>query len=290
MSGWIKIHRGMLDNPAVCKDADHLAIWIHLLLNATHKPLDILIGSKRVTLQPGELATSRKSLSEKYKLSESKVERILNLFKIEQQIEQQSFSTNRVISVLNWHKYQESEQQSEQQSDSDRTAIGQQSDTNKKERTKELKNKRIKELKPKASFDAYTSNPELISSLESFIEFRKKIRKPMTEKAVTLLLKNLDELASTDQVKIAILEQSILNGWQSVYALKEQTNFNQGRQNNRNFSKPAMAVVKDTEPAPEIPPEEMERMLALARSLKERNGGNGSRGTDQAAGTGGRRS
>lgn len=147
MSGWIKIHRGMLDNPAVCKDSDHLAIWIHLLLNATHKPHDILIGNKRVTLQPGDLATSRKALSVKYKVEESKVERILKLFKNEQQIEQQSYSTNRIISVLNWHKYQEIEQQNEQRVNSERTASEQRVNTNKNERKKELKNERNKDLK-----------------------------------------------------------------------------------------------------------------------------------------------
>lgn len=147
MNGWIKLHRNMLDNPAVCKDAEHLAVWVFLLLNATHKPYDTMIGGKRVTLQPGQLVTSRKTLSDDLGISQSKVERIINLFKIEQQIGQQSFTTNRVISVLNWHKYQESEQQSEQQSDSDRTASGQRPDTNKNKRTKEQKNGRKEDLK-----------------------------------------------------------------------------------------------------------------------------------------------
>lgn len=147
MNGWIKLHRNMLDNPAVCKDAEHLAVWVFLLLNATHKPYDTMIGGKRVTLQPGQLVTSRKTLSDDLGISQSKVERIINLFKIEQQIEQQSFTTNRVISVLNWHKYQEAEQQSGQQSDSDRTASGQRPDTNNKERSKEQKNGRTEELK-----------------------------------------------------------------------------------------------------------------------------------------------
>jgi hypothetical protein len=43
----------------------------------------------------------------------------------------------------------------------------------------------------------------------------------MTDKAVSLLLINLEKLApGDDETKIAILEQSILNGWKSVYALK----------------------------------------------------------------------
>jgi len=54
-----------------------------------------------------------------------------------------------------------------------------------------------------------------------FAEMRKKIKKPMTEKAQKMIVNQLDKLASTDEAKIAILEQSILHCWQDVYELKE---------------------------------------------------------------------
>ncbi|MEK0313711.1 hypothetical protein [Cohnella sp. 56] len=222
MNGWIKLHRNMLDNPAVCKDAEHLAVWVFLLLNATHKPYDTMIGGKRVTLQPGQLVTSRVTLSDELDISQSKVERIINLFKIEQQIEQQTFSKNRVISILNWHKYQESEHQNEQEVDTNRTPSEHQPDTNKNKRIKELKNTRTEEQK-NLLFAAYTSNPDLISCLDSFSELRKKIKKPLTDRAITLLLGKLDELATGDVDKIAILEQSILNSWQGIFPLKGET-------------------------------------------------------------------
>lgn len=52
MDGWIKLHRKLLDNPVVTKDSDHLAVWIYLLLNATHREVDVLFGGKRITLKP----------------------------------------------------------------------------------------------------------------------------------------------------------------------------------------------------------------------------------------------
>jgi hypothetical protein len=58
------------------------------------------------------------------------------------------------------------------------------------------------------------------SAIESFAEFRKKIRKPMTDRAVELLKKKLDELASDEETKIEIINQSIMNGWQGVFPLK----------------------------------------------------------------------
>ena len=86
MEGWIKIHRKLLENPIVSKDSDHLAIWIYLLLNATHKEIPAVFKGKKIILQPGQLITGRKSMSEKLKISESKIFRVINEYKNEQQI------------------------------------------------------------------------------------------------------------------------------------------------------------------------------------------------------------
>jgi len=40
MEGWISLHRQLLNNPTVCKDSDYLAVWVYLLLNATHTGYD----------------------------------------------------------------------------------------------------------------------------------------------------------------------------------------------------------------------------------------------------------
>lgn len=114
-SGWIKLYRKMLDNPVVCKDAEHIAVWIYLLLNATHKEVDVLLGNKKVRLKPGQLITGRKKIASQLKISESKVQRILCSLESEQQIEQQMNSCNRLITIVSWEAYQKSEQQSEQQ-------------------------------------------------------------------------------------------------------------------------------------------------------------------------------
>lgn len=88
--GWIKIHRKILDNPIVCKDSDYMAVWIYLLLNATHKKIDAIFKGKRITLEEGQLITGRKAIANKLQISESKVQRILETFKSEHQIEQQT--------------------------------------------------------------------------------------------------------------------------------------------------------------------------------------------------------
>ena len=130
MEGWIRVYRKMLANPVVMKDAEHLAVWVWLLLNATHTPYDTLFGGKKITLSKGQLVTGRVKIAQELKVSESKVERILKCFESEHQIEQQKSNKNRLITLINWNKYQRSEQQNEQQLNNNWTTSEQQVNTN----------------------------------------------------------------------------------------------------------------------------------------------------------------
>lgn len=138
MEGWIKLHRKTLDNPIITKDSDYLAVWVYLLLNTTHKEYDVLFKGKRTTLKKGQLLTGRKSISEKLKIDENKVQRILKTLENEHQIEQQSSNKNRLITIVSWDKYQQDEQQIKQQANNKRTTTEQQVNTNKN--VKNIKN------------------------------------------------------------------------------------------------------------------------------------------------------
>lgn len=135
--GYITLYRQILDNPIVTKDSDHVAVWIHLLVSATHKDYDINHLGKRFTLKRGQLVIGRKVLAEKYKISESKVQRILKTFEIEQQIEQQTTNKNRIITIINYDTYQFGEQQNEQLVNNKWTTTEQQLNTNNKHNTQE---------------------------------------------------------------------------------------------------------------------------------------------------------
>lgn len=66
----------------------------------------------------------------------------------------------------------------------------------------------------------YSSVPELNEAIISFIDYRKKARKPMTDKAVSLLISKLDSISKNTNEQIEIINQSILNGWSGVFPLK----------------------------------------------------------------------
>ena len=61
---------------------------------------------------------------------------------------------------------------------------------------------------------------ELEKTIKDFKEFRKSIKKPMTDLAVELLRKKLQKFAAAESDQVQILEQSIVNGWQGVFELK----------------------------------------------------------------------
>jgi len=134
MEGFIKLYRKLLINPVVCKDGDYLAVWIYLLLNATHKEMPAMFKGSKITLKPGQLITGRQSIATKLKISESKVQRILKCYETEHMIEQQTSNQNRLVTVLNWELYQGSEQQNEQQMNNQRTTSEQRVNTNKNDK------------------------------------------------------------------------------------------------------------------------------------------------------------
>lgn len=224
-NGWIKLYRQTLDNPIVMKDADHLAVWIYLILNATHDEYPALFKGEKITLKPGQLITGRKAISNVLGISESKVFRIINCFKSEHQIEQQTSNKNSLITIVNWDLYQVSEQQNENQMNSNRTASEQQVNTNKNERMKECKNVRNKkESKEKNDYqlvaDLYNETCVSFPKLRTLSDSRKKTIK-------------------------ARLHTYTINDFKLLFQKAEASDFLKGR-NERNWSATFDWLIKDS--------------------------------------------
>jgi hypothetical protein len=59
MSGWIKLHRKIYNNPRA-NDPEWLAVWIYLLLHAANESTEVIFKGDRISLKPGQLLTGRK--------------------------------------------------------------------------------------------------------------------------------------------------------------------------------------------------------------------------------------
>jgi len=87
-----------------------------------------------------------------------------------------------------------------------------------------------------SSSRAREEKSELEKAIDDFIDMRKKIKKPATERAMNTIRKKLQEMAPDDEpTQILILEQSIECCWQTVYPLKEKHGNGQRSTNNKSF-------------------------------------------------------
>ena len=160
MAGWIKLHRQLRNNPHM-NQPNYRAVWTEILLEAQHKPRDVIFKGKRITLKPGQFTCGSNQLSEWTGVPASSVRRILKIFKSEQQIDVQASNKFSLITVLNWDKYQGVEQQSEQQVSINRAASEQQVAT-----PKECKNE--KNDKKSASRSLGNSIPPAIEDVTEY--------------------------------------------------------------------------------------------------------------------------
>ena len=93
--------------------------------------------------------------------------------------------------------------------------------------SKEYNNKNIinnKEKKKKTErhiTSIYESN-EFKETFNEFIDMRKSIKKPATNKAIEMIITKLEKVNNEEQA-IKMLERSIINNWQDVYEIQERS-------------------------------------------------------------------
>lgn len=114
MSNWVKLSR-KLATSAIAAKPEYLAVWVHLLMAASYKEGEILVGRQVVRLNPGQLVFGRHKFSEKTGVSENIVRSALKVLENLQQITIKSESKFSVITITKWAHYQTEEPASNQQ-------------------------------------------------------------------------------------------------------------------------------------------------------------------------------
>ena len=87
-----------------------------------------------------------------------------------------------------------------------------------------LKKERKKETSYDKIINSMVEDEEIKNSIYEFIKMRKLIKKPMTDRALTMLINKLEKLSSDKDIQIKILERSILKNWTDIYELKGDNN------------------------------------------------------------------
>jgi hypothetical protein len=226
LNGYVKLHRKLLQwgwySDCVVKD-----VFLHLLIIAAFKDGEFLgqhIKAGQAIIGYGKLATELGFTTQQVRTA---------LKKLESTGEISKKSTNKftLVTVENWGDYQLDSYDTnipitnEQQTNN--IPITNEQQTNNipittSEECKEYKN--VKNVKNDKNVKKIYEGvpPELLEPLRDFKDMRKKIKAPLTDRALAMLLKKLNELSDGDMQKsIEILNQSTMNSWKGVYELKE---------------------------------------------------------------------
>ena len=200
--GYIKIYRSILDwewwsDNNVCK------LFLYILLSANWK-------DKRwqgIEVKRGEFVTSIDNLASGTNLTKSQVRTSLNKLQSSGEVIAKSQQGKRytIIRVCKFEEYQ----------DSNEIAMKSQTFSNEIATTKERK----KDKKDKKYYEDDALNQTFID----YVDMRKRIKAPMTDRAIQLAIGKLNKLSNGDNDKaIKILEQSIMNSWKGLFELKEE--------------------------------------------------------------------
>lgn len=233
-NGWIKLHRKLQE----CwiwleKDPfDKRSAWVDLLLSANHSDKKILFNGELITVKRGQILTSIRKLSEKWKWSVNRVYRFLKLLESDEMLQRESDNDRTLLTIVNYSVYQCTEYTDEHTNENIiGNTNGYTSETptdtvteHKQEYKNDNNDKNDKKERKEAV--AYYPNDELLNNaFKEFVTMRNKIKKPLaTKQALTRMMNKVEKLSGGDNdLAIKILNQSTDHCWQDVYELKSDS-------------------------------------------------------------------
>lgn len=83
--------------------------------------------------------------------------------------------------------------------------------------------------------DGFTTNSELREALKDYVNHRKQIKKALSERALDLCLKKLEEFSSDPAEQVKIVNQSIMQGWVGLFPLKQDIQQTQSKKKSTKY-------------------------------------------------------
>ena len=108
MSGWIKLHRKIIDNPLYFSEPFNRSMaWIDMILLANHSDNYFFKRGIRVEVKTGQIGYDIESLAKRWQWSRGKVERFMQMLENDKQIVRQKTNVTTLISIVNYMEYQQ---------------------------------------------------------------------------------------------------------------------------------------------------------------------------------------
>lgn len=98
---------------------------------------------------------------------------------------------------------------------------------NEYEKEIEIKNEKKKEINVTNKTHTtrkrvYVDDERLNTAIHNFVDHRQKMRKPMTDYAIQLFIKKLNDLSGSVDGQIRLIDYAISKGWQTVYPINDK--------------------------------------------------------------------
>ena len=230
---WIKLATDVFDDEKILlieslPEADSIiVIWFKLLCLAGKQ------NNSGVFIMGNAIPYTDKMLATIFRRKESTVKLALETFEQFGMVE----LIDNVITIPNWGKHQNLDQlehkaeymrnymrdyREKQKAISCKTNCKTNSKANVSEADKNRKEEDKKRTEKKKEPTVYYPTDELLNqAFTDYVDMRKQIKSPMTDRAIQLAMGNLEKLSGGDNDKaIRILNQSVMNSWKGLFELK----------------------------------------------------------------------
>lgn len=108
VSGWLKLHRQLQDNPLwLSEPFSRGQAWVDLMMLANYRDGYVRVRGRRIDVPVGSVARSQNTLAERWQWSRGKVIRFLKELEQDEQIEQKTSHDFNVITICNYKQYQD---------------------------------------------------------------------------------------------------------------------------------------------------------------------------------------
>lgn len=215
---FLKLDRGILDHWLWTKKPfSEGQAWIDLLLLANIEDKKTSYKGKIITCRRGDVNYSITWLAERWKWSRDKTRNYLRLLEDDGMVTLNATTHRTTITIVNYGGFNDSVTTKH----TTNTTTSRQQARQQAATTKECKNEKNEKNNNKVFFP----NDELLdSAFKDFIEMRKKMKSPLSDRAITLNINSLNKLSGGDnELAIEIINQTIMKGWKGFYPLKEET-------------------------------------------------------------------
>ena len=225
-NGYVKLHRELMDKPIWRQSIpEHKALLITIMMMVNHAPEEWEWQGKKYRCDPGQTITSIDKLQQMAGkgVTTQNVRGALVRFEKLGFLTNVSTKTGRLITIVNWGEYQANNNVTNKDSNKEVTKNQQRGNKALTPNKNDKNDKNDKKNNNKGVIIPDSLPADLKEPLEAFIEMRRSIKAPLTDRALDMLLKKLNQLSGGSTEKsIEILNQSTMNGWKGIFPIKEK--------------------------------------------------------------------